>query len=67
VLGRRELDVDEVGDGVVAVYGKVRDEQERRVALALARQVKGVVAVEDHLMVAPRDRTRRARERLERR
>src|SRR5512147_1557664 len=64
VLGRREIDVDEVGDGVIAVYGKVRDEQERRVALALAHQVKGVLEVEDHLMVAPRDRTRRARERL---
>ena len=67
VLGRRDLDVDEVGDGVVALYGKVRDEQERRVALALARQIKGVTAVEDHLMVAPRDRARRARARLERR
>jgi len=67
VLGRRELDVDEVSDGVVAVYGKVRNEQERRVALALARQVKGLREVEDHLSVAPRDRTRRARERLERR
>lgn len=67
VLGRRDLDVDEVDEGVVAVYGKVRDDQERRVALALARQVKGVLEVEDHLMVAPRDRTRRARERLERR
>jgi hypothetical protein len=67
VLGRRDLDVDEAGDGVIAIYGKVRNDQERRVALALARQVKGVVAVEDHLMVAPRDRARRARERLERR
>lgn len=67
VLGRRDLDVDEVDEGVVAVYGKVRNDQERRVALALARQVKGVREVEDHLMVAPRDRTRRARARLERR
>jgi len=67
VLGRRALDVDEIGDGVVAVYGKVRNDQERRVALALARQVKGVQEVEDHLMVAPLDRERRARERLERR
>lgn len=67
VLGRRDLDVDELGDGVIALYGKVRSDQERRVALALARQVKGVVDVEDHLMVAARDRTRRARERLERR
>jgi hypothetical protein len=67
VLGRRDLDVDEVADGTVALYGKVRSEQERRVALALAQQVNGVREVEDHLMVAPRDRERRARERLERR
>ena len=59
VLGRRELDVDELGDGVIAVYGKVRSEQERRVALALARQVKGVQDVEDHLMVVLRERKRR--------
>ena len=64
VLGRRELDVDELGEGVIAVYGKVRSEQERRVALALAQQVKGVTDVQDHLMVAPRDRRRRARRRL---
>lgn len=64
VLGRRDLDVDELGEGVIAVYGKVRTEQERRVALALAQQVKGVVEVEDHLMVAPRDRRRLARKRL---
>lgn len=64
VLGRRDLDVDELGEGVIAVYGKVRSEQERRVALALAQQVKGVQVVEDHLMVAPRDRRRQARKRL---
>lgn len=66
VLGRRDLDVDEVSEGVVAVYGKVRSEQERRVALALAQQVKGVVEVQDHLLVAPRDRRARARRRLRR-
>lgn len=59
VLGRRTLDVDEVGDGIVAVYGKVRTEQERRVAIALAHQVKGVAAVEDHMKVAPRGRRSR--------
>lgn len=64
ILGRRELDVDEVRAGVAAIYGKVRSEQERKVALALARQVKGVQEVEDHIMVASRDRQRRARRRL---
>lgn len=59
VLGRRTLDVDEVADGIVAIYGKVRSDQERRVALALAHQVKGVAAVEDHMKVAPRERRSR--------
>jgi hypothetical protein len=67
VLGRRDLDVDEIGEGVVAVYGKVRNDQERRVALALAGQVNGVREVQDHLMLVTRDRERRARQRLERR
>ena len=64
VLGRRDLDVAEVSEGVVAVYGKVRNEQERRVAVALAGQVKGVVDVQDHMTVASRDRRARARRRL---
>ena len=59
VLGRRELDVGEVGEGVVAVRGTVRTEDERRVAIALARQVRGVSDVEDHMTVAPRVRRRR--------
>jgi hypothetical protein len=54
VLGRRDLDVDEIDSGVVAVLGEVRTEQERRVALALAREVKGVTEVQDHLMIVPR-------------
>lgn len=64
VLGRREIDVDDLGEGVVAVYGKVRTEEERRVALALAHQVKGVQAVEDHMKVAPRERRARGMRRL---
>ncbi|MEO5510162.1 MAG: BON domain-containing protein [Longimicrobiales bacterium] len=54
VLGRREIDVDEIDSGVVAIFGDVRTEQERRVALALAREVKGVSEVQDHLKVVPR-------------
>lgn len=64
VLGRRDLDVDDLGEGVVAVYGKVRTEEERRVALALAQQVKGVQAVQDHTKVAPRERRARGVRRL---
>jgi hypothetical protein len=54
VLGRRDIDVDEIDSGVVAIFGNVRTEQERRVALALAREVKGISEVEDHLQVVPR-------------
>lgn len=60
VLGRRRIDVDELDAGIVAITGDVRSEQERRVALALAHQVKGVVAVQDHLVIVPRE-TRRIR------
>jgi hypothetical protein len=54
VLGRREIDVDELDSGVVAIIGEVRTEQERKVALALARDVKGVTEVQDHLRIVPR-------------
>ena len=55
VLGRRDIDVDELDAGVVALFGEVRTEQERRVALALARDVKGILEVQDHLQVVPRE------------
>jgi hypothetical protein len=55
VLGRRDIDVDEIDNGVIAIFGAVRTDQERRVAIAIARDVKGIVAVEDHLEVVPRD------------
>jgi hypothetical protein len=61
VLGRRELDVDEMEDGRVALFGVVRSDQERRVALALAAGVKGVTAVDDHLTVTPREGRHRPR------
>jgi hypothetical protein len=61
VLGRREIDVDEVDTGVVAIFGVVRTDQERRVALAIAREVKGITAVQDHLKVVPRDSRRAGR------
>lgn len=61
VLGRRDVDVDEIDNGVIAIFGEVRTDQERRVAIALARDVKGIVAVEDHLKVVPRDGRRTKR------
>jgi hyperosmotically inducible protein len=44
----------EVYNGVVTLYGGVPDENTRRLALALARDVKGVLQVQDRLtIVAP--------------
>ena len=59
VIGRRDIDVDELDNGVVAIFGDVRTEQERRVALALAQQVKGITEVQDHLQVVPRQKKKR--------
>jgi hypothetical protein len=58
VLGRRDIDVDELDAGVVAIFGEVRTDQERRVALAIARDVKGITEVQDHLRVVPRQSRR---------
>ena len=63
VIGRRDIDVDELDAGVVALFGDVRTEQERRVALALARQVKGITEVQDHMQVVPRQKKQLARRR----
>jgi hypothetical protein len=63
ILGRREIDVDELDAGVVAVFGEVRTDQERRVALAIARDVKGIIEVQDHLRVVPRESRRIGRRR----
>ncbi len=64
VLGRRPLDVEEVDEGVVVVSGMVRNEKERRLALAMATRVKGVVKVEDRLeLESPEKRRERRRDR----
>jgi len=51
VLGRRPLEVQEGPEGTVIVSGVVRSDQERRVAMAMAQQVKGVESVVDQLVV----------------
>lgn len=58
VLGRRDIDVDELDEGTLAVLGEVRSEDERRRALAIAAKTPGVVTVVDQLQVraAPRRR-----------
>lgn len=59
VLGRRHIDAKEAPEGTVILTGTVRSERERRVALALARDVQGVHDVVDQLDVQPRTRTSR--------
>ncbi len=51
VLGRREIDVDELDEGTLAVLGEVRTEDERRRALAIAAKTPGVDTVVDQLSV----------------
>ena len=58
VLGRRDIDVDELDDGTLAVLGDVRSEDERRRALAIAAKTPGVVTVVDQLEVRPAPRRR---------
>lgn len=50
-LGRRELDVEEVESGVIALSGRVRSDEERRRALALVRATKEVTAIQDRLQI----------------
>jgi osmotically-inducible protein OsmY len=57
VLGRRELEVQENPEGTITLSGVVHSEQERRVATAMAKQVKGVDNVVDELRIE-RGRTR---------
>jgi osmotically-inducible protein OsmY len=51
VLARREIDVQEISDGVLVISGIVRSGHERGRALALAESVKGVTAIDDRLKV----------------
>jgi len=52
-VGSRTFDVQEVTPGVIALYGRVRSEDERRCALALAAHAKDVSGVEDRLSIEP--------------
>ncbi len=56
VLGRRDIDVDELDEGTLAVLGEVRSEDERRRALAIAARTPGVSTVVDQLQVRPQRR-----------
>ncbi|MEE3279091.1 MAG: BON domain-containing protein [Pseudomonadota bacterium] len=51
-ISARRINVD-VHKSVVTLYGRVRSESERRRAKELVVSVKGVVRVEDRLLVRP--------------
>jgi hypothetical protein len=64
VLGRRDIDAQEVEQGRVVISGQVRSGEERGRAMALAELVKGVASVEDRLEIVPqqeREGRRRSR------
>lgn len=65
ILGRRKLDVAETGDGVIELSGVVHRRIERARAVRLARHVRDVKGVEDHIIIERRrvDRQRAARRR----
>ena len=51
---RRRIDVDETENGHVVLSGTVRSEEERRRAVRIAGDVKGVTGLSDELDVVPR-------------
>lgn len=54
VLGRRRIDVKEVGPGRIVLRGRVRSRDEIGRAVAVAERAKGVTTVIDELEVVPR-------------
>jgi hypothetical protein len=65
-IARRKIDVREIEPGHVELTGIVRSIGERRRVVHLAKTVKGVNIIDDHLQVVPREKQRsRASEMLE--
>jgi hypothetical protein len=48
-IGRRNIDVQEVEAGVLAISGGVRSSEERRIALSILARITGVEEIEDRL------------------
>ena len=61
-LGRRHMDVEEMGEGTVILMGAVATDRERRVARELAMAVQGVNDVDDRLVLDPSLKRRRVEE-----
>ena len=55
-LGRRRIDVQELQPGVVALVGRVRHPDERRLARKIVAGVEGITEIEDHLEIRSRSR-----------
>lgn len=62
-IGRRDLDVQELSSGVIAVSGRVRSRREREQVMDVAEDVEGVRELEDRLVVVPHERPTFARAR----
>jgi hypothetical protein len=60
-LSRRRIDVDEVADGRIELFGWVRSEDERERAVTIASRVKGVMVVVDEIEVLPPQKGKRRR------
>lgn len=58
-LGRRHLEVDEIGEGTVVLTGSVASDRERRIARELSLGVQGVSDVDDRLVLDPSLKRRR--------
>ena len=54
VLGKRQIEVQEVDGGVLVMAGRVRSIEERRRARALLAAIKGVNEIEDRLEIRGR-------------
>jgi hypothetical protein len=67
IVGRRNFDVQETGEGVVALSGVVRSRRERIRALRIARQVKDVQLVKNQLVIERLPHSRGNLRRLRRR
>jgi hypothetical protein len=61
-LSRRVIDVEEVADGTIVLTGELRSDRERRLAVALAEQARGVGGIVDRFEIVPLPPRRRLRD-----
>ena len=53
-VGRRQIDVQEIEPGIIALMGRVRNSEERRHALSVVAAIGGITEIEDRLEVRGR-------------